>query len=1660
MFGIRTVKSGVREKEEYYTQDESLSQSRDEHYAAEQKQNRSQSHSPHNSINNKLTTAIYHGLGATKLGLKGAVTKEEFKSLFYGYKPGTTERIRGKRQNQKTQENLAEDITLSPSKSFSIAFHHRGDERLYDAHVEAVKEVANIIEAKYIQTREYVDGVHQRINTGNMIAALIPHHTSRDNDMQIHHHLVIFNGTQRADGKYCAMKNVDLNRQKWLGHLYQSILARKVQKLGYSIRETKDGFELEGISREQIEVFSKRSREIVKKLKEQGKEINPKNRDAATLTTRKAKNSTQTLEEYRASWRSEAEAHGIKAPIPQSQPVIPFQQQTALDALNSAIAHLSEPSVSFKRDKIYEYIYQSGLQSFSFSELEQQIQTHKELIPLNDNATELTTVKALKREIDTAKQWLKGQHRATPLLSNPHIEATKLNQGQAEAIKRTLTSTDKHQIIHGLSGVGKTTALGILRNQLRKTDVVVKGFAPTIEAAEILSQELDIKTNTVAYLTLANRENKPNQLWIIDEAGLMSANQAQTTVRKAELAGARLLLVGDKGQNSSIEAGSPLRSLMKHGATTHSISEIIRQRNSVQKQAVELIANGKGSEALFLLENKGYVSEIQDDEERTATIAHEYLKLSPEERTQTLLVTGTNKERLAITQEIRNGLKAEGKLGSSIKTVQLTSRNLTREQRSLIDNYKEGDYIQLFREYKSANLQKGQLYKVERVEDNELVVSSSGGRLYRFDPAKYRDKQVFTSRQMEIAVGDKLRWSGGSDKNKGQINGKQVTVKAIDELSVTVEDKLGQRQQVSLLQPLPLDHNLVSTSYRAQGKSRKRVLVSATSDPTSSLEPFYVKISRQTEHLLVYTANIKNLRERVQKSNAQKNPIELIEQNYGRRTNARNTVSTERTERAKRELQIPDGPNPGAKHTANSKHTESIHPRISGTIGAEKEQRSQRVNRRVNTSDEFIENHNRRISDALNSSGRIVLKGLDDLASVITETKEEARLAEALLQTQDLVQQFDRDLQLQKLDALDRAISPQQSSTVSFERLDSLASTIAQTQKETRLSEALKQTSSLVEQFHHDLQVQKPDALEQAVPFTDLDVLASAIAQNQEESQLSEALQQTSSLVEQFYDDLQVQKTDALDSTVSHQQSSTVPLEGLDSLAKNIVNYQTTEVIAQTIAVFDRTVARLHEEIQQRFDTLADSLSKRKLNTEFNSPRLTELIESFENQRSIKPFWQPMYDNTQKPQQIEERHWEEFKQSVIHPDLVALNAQSLEGREVYEYLLDDRLNKLGKVQYVTQPQKKVLLGYETVAEGGWWGQAGIDALSLKDLTPGEKPQNVLWGCFKPDNPRIDQQKSADKGTTKYRKYENPSGRGRVPFLPEISDRLAEQIYQKHGINPTAEEKKSGFWYVVKQYPKQIPITVTEGFKKTLASLSQGQVTIGLTGVNHIYRSTDEDKNKLPQRQLNPEVAVFADPEREFRFAYDQDTKAKTIVNVRRDMVRGIELLESRGCNVKVLKWNAADGKGLDDLIAESSSVAYAEAHNNAISSDLDKKTHYRTEYNKLAKRTLSSLGNNISSERLDLEVYIAAVLKGERDDGVRVIGESDRTRDIARRQPKFKDIYLRAISQVAGSYRILAQKNDGTNLDNWATNRIKDQMLHLTHLQKQRVNRNRGIKLY
>lgn len=251
---------------------------------------------------------------------------------------------------------------------------------------------------------------------------------------------------------------------------------------------------------------------------------------------------------------------------------------------------------------------------------------------------------------------------------------------------------------------------------------------------------------------------------------------------------------------------------------------------------------------------------------------------------------------------------------------------------------------------------------------------------------------------------------------------------------------------------------------------------------------------------------------------------------------------------------------------------------------------------------------------------------------------------------------------------------------------------------------------------------------------------------------------------------------------------------------------------------------------------------------------------------------------------IQDLHQQEWLNSKIAPDLIALNLQSLTGTNPYEYLFyglpySERRND-GRIR------DKWLNRYRHIEDGGWWC-SGIDLL---------KGGDSQWGCFKPNQPRYD---SHNRKTIK---YEHPPCVATELFALKVSDRIWHEIADRFSLSVEGDN----FWDWVKQTPR-LPILITEGAKKAAALLSSGYCAIALPGIFNGYRS-DGDRSLIPQ------LGVLACANREFVFAFDSDKRLKTKENVANAVITTGKLLEERGCRVSVMEWDNALGKGVDDLL--------------------------------------------------------------------------------------------------------------------------------------------------
>lgn len=300
------------------------------------------------------------GQGAEQLGLQGSVDKDVFTRLLEGRLPDGADLSR--MQDGSNKHRPGYDLTFSAPKSVSMMAMLGGDKRLIDAHNQAVDFAVRQVEA-LASTRVMTDGQSETVLTGNLVMALFNHDTSRDQDPQLHTHVVVANVTQHNGewktlssdkvGKTGFSENVLANRIAF-GKIYQSELRQRVEALGYETEVVgKHGmWEMPGVP---VEAFSGRSQAIREAV---GEDASLKSRDVAALDTRKSKQHVdpeirmaewmQTLKESGFDIRAYRDAADQRAEIRTLAPGSASQDGPDVQqAVTQAIAGLSERKVQF-----------------------------------------------------------------------------------------------------------------------------------------------------------------------------------------------------------------------------------------------------------------------------------------------------------------------------------------------------------------------------------------------------------------------------------------------------------------------------------------------------------------------------------------------------------------------------------------------------------------------------------------------------------------------------------------------------------------------------------------------------------------------------------------------------------------------------------------------------------------------------------------------------------------------------------------------------------------------------------------------------------------------------------------------------------------------------------------------------------------------------------------------------------------------------------------------------------------------------------------------------------------------------------------------------------------------------------------------------------------
>uniref|UniRef100_UPI0003755649 MobF family relaxase n=2 Tax=Xanthomonas phaseoli TaxID=1985254 RepID=UPI0003755649 len=892
----------------------------------------------------------WQGQGAQALGLTGPVEQAQLSRLLDGQLPNG-ERIQTTFDPTDNKKRMGLDLTFSAPKSVSMQALVAGDKDVTAAHDRAVTRALEQVE-RLAEARKKVKGKSYRERTANMVIGKFRHEMSRAKDPQLHTHAVVLNMTQRADGAWRALSNEDIFRvQHEVDALYKAELARGLQALGYAIRLVDDqgNFELDHISRDQIEAFSARSRLIEEALANEGKTratATTLEKQIISLATRPRKDESdrELVKQYwveksrelgidyglrsqldgrtyeagdsfgtRGRERGDAgdciAATSLPARLTPAQAVVQYAinhltereavvRETALtatalrravglagpDEVRAEIKRLAGQGALIEAVPAYRMAdrkdgpalsstgwksYLQDLKGWSDKQAQQYVGNAIKQGSLVPAEKRYTTQKALAREKAILAIERTGRGAIEPIMTaaavKTALEGTALSAGQRSAVETIVSTKNRFVGIQGDAGTGKTYAVNQAVALIKQASAVSEGYR-TVALAPYGNQVKALKNEGLEAHTLASflrTKDKPidgKTIIVLDESGVVGARQMEQVMRVVEKAGARMVLLGDTKQTEAIEAGKPFAQLQQEGMQTARISEIQRQKDHELKTAVEHAAEGRVTPSLAHIK---YVEELKEPIERHRAIVNDYIQLTEPERRETLIVAGTNEARREINRMVRESLDLTGK-GREFET--LTRVDMTQAQRRFAPSYQPGMVIQPEKDDQKAGLTRGETYRVkEALPGNALVLQRQDGTTTTINPRKATQLSVYRLERAELSVGDTVRINR-NDPGRDLTNGDRMRVAGVIGGVVKLES-VGQRDgrparalELPTNRPLHLEHAYASTVHSAQGLTNDRALIALdTKSRTTSMNLYYVAISRACHEARVYTNSVKEL---------------------------------------------------------------------------------------------------------------------------------------------------------------------------------------------------------------------------------------------------------------------------------------------------------------------------------------------------------------------------------------------------------------------------------------------------------------------------------------------------------------------------------------------------------------------------------------------------------------------------------------------------------------------------------------------------------------------------------------------------------------------------------------------------------------------------------
>jgi conjugative relaxase-like TrwC/TraI family protein len=578
------------------------------------------------------TPLVWGGSGAPDLGLEGAVSEAEYDAIFGP--EGAQDPSDGTRIVNAKRPGM--ELVVAAQKSVALL-----------GSIGCGDDMHAILDAETDATLAYLDAwfsvrggrrgrCQTRGPTHGLIWARTRHATSRADDPEPHDHVLIANLCHMADSKG-GWKCLDTAALRDLVHAATAFgrvaSAARAIELGYGI-EADHGpsgrlghWRIAGMPERACELFSRRAPEITAAVESQGYDTYQA-RQTAARDTRKSKRDSPPAD-LMAGWLAELGAAGYPADVllnsvqeasAQRRPDRPAELSAR--QIRALAAHALSPAQRLATEKVFtraEVAVAVGPRLFGFRPRDllrtvEAVCAHPDAVALRDvkaareqayaPACVIATEAAIALKValqtertDAAAVDAEAAERALAA-KQEQLGGLALTDGQQNMIRAVVTSGHPVELIVGVAGSGKTTALATARQAFQDAGYRVVGTAISGQAARTLGAEAGInESHTIASL-----------LWRLDH-GQVSLDARTVVVcddpallrllTEAEVAGAKLIIVGDHRQLGAVGPDGSLEALVaRHQGGVHALRQNVRQADPEERAVLARLRAGSVEHAV------------------------------------------------------------------------------------------------------------------------------------------------------------------------------------------------------------------------------------------------------------------------------------------------------------------------------------------------------------------------------------------------------------------------------------------------------------------------------------------------------------------------------------------------------------------------------------------------------------------------------------------------------------------------------------------------------------------------------------------------------------------------------------------------------------------------------------------------------------------------------------------------------------------------------------------------------------------------------------------------------------------------------------------------------------------------------------------------------